>query len=333
MMKTIFSGIQPTGGIHLGNYAGAISNWVNLQSADTKNIYCIVDLHAITVFQDPKELHYNTLKAASLIIAAGINPEKSVLFVQSHNGDHAELAWMLNCVARIGWLNRMTQFKDKAGKNKENSSVGLYVYPNLMAADILLYDTDSVPVGEDQKQHIELARDIAIKFNNDYTSIFKVPEPLILKENARVMSLRDGTKKMSKSDPSDFAKILLDDTNEEIISKIMKAKTDSLPFPSIGEGLSERPEVNNLLSIYTFTTKMPREKVISMYESKGFVEFKKDLADSLVQTIAPIREKQIDLFKNQDYLLSILKQGAAQSREISGKKLQEAKAAMGFVKC
>jgi tryptophanyl-tRNA synthetase len=332
-MKTIFSGIQPTGGIHLGNYAGAISNWVNLQSADTKNIYCIVDLHAITVFQDPKELHYNTLKAASLIIAAGINPEKSVLFVQSHNGDHAELAWMLNCVARIGWLNRMTQFKDKAGKNKENSSVGLYVYPNLMAADILLYDTDSVPVGEDQKQHIELARDIAIKFNNDYTSIFKVPEPLILKENARVMSLRDGTKKMSKSDPSDFAKILLDDTNEEIISKIMKAKTDSLPFPSIGEGLSERPEVNNLLSIYTFTTKMPREKVISMYESKGFVEFKKDLADSLVQTIAPIREKQIDLFKNQDYLLSILKQGAAQSREISGKKLQEAKAAMGFVKC
>jgi len=330
-MQTIFSGIQPTGGIHLGNYAGAISNWVNLQTNDVQNIYCIVDLHAITVFQNPVELRHNILKAASLIIAAGVNPEKSILFAQSSNSNHAELAWMLNCVARIGWLNRMTQFKDKAGKNKENSSVGLYVYPNLMAADILLYNTDLVPVGEDQKQHIELARDIAIKFNNDYRAIFKIPEPLILKENARIMSLRDGTKKMSKSDPSDFAKILLDDADEDIISKIMKAKTDSLPFPSVEENLNERPEVNNLLNIYAFAAKMSREKIISAYESKGFVEFKKDLAELLVSVIAPIRKKQVDLFKNQDYLLDILNKGNHQAASISSKKLLEVKEAMGFV--
>ncbi|MDR0484912.1 MAG: tryptophan--tRNA ligase [Alphaproteobacteria bacterium] len=330
-MKTVFSGIQPTGGIHLGNYVGAINNWVNLQSKDVKNIYCIVDLHAITVFQDPKELHQNILKAAAILIACGINPEESTLFVQSSNGDHAELAWLLNCVARIGWLNRMTQFKDKAGKNRENSSVGLYAYPNLMAADILLYNTDTVPVGEDQKQHIELARDIAIKFNNDYAETFKIPEPLIIKENARIMSLKDGTKKMSKSDPSDFSKISLEDRDEDIVSKIMKAKTDSMPFPSVGEDLSDRPEINNLLNIYSFSSKLSREEIISSYVGKSFVDFKKDLADRLVSIISPIRNKQIDLFKNQDYLLSILKKGSNQAQEISNKKLLEAKKAMGFV--
>lgn len=331
-MKTIFSGIQPTGNIQLGNYIGSISNWVALQSNDCTNIYSVVDLHAITMFQPPKELRDNILSVAAFIIACGINPEKSILFVQSSNEDHAELAWILNCVARMGWLNRMTQFKDKAGKNKEKSSVGLYVYPNLQAADILLYDTDIVPVGEDQKQHIELTRDIAEKFNRDYDcNVFKIPEDLIIKETARIMSLRDATKKMSKSDPVDGAKIMLSDSDDSIASKIMKSKTDSLPFPVIGEDLSERFEIKNLLNIYSFCSKSSRETILKDYEGKGFAEFKKDLAEMVVALISPIRNKQVDLFKNQDYLLDILKNGSIKSKEISNKKIQQVKEAMGFI--
>lgn len=331
-MKTIFSGIQPTGNIHLGNYIGAINNWVSLQSNDAHNIYSIVDLHAITIFQDPKELKENVMKLASFIIACGIDPEKSILFAQSSNEDHAELSWVLNCVARIGWLNRMTQFKDKAGKNKEKSSVGLYIYPVLQAADILLYDADLVPVGEDQKQHIELTRDIGEKFNRDFDKeVFKIPEPLILKETARIMSLKDGTKKMSKSDPSEASKIMLSDSDEEILSKIKKSKTDSLPFPVIGEDLSERPEINNLLNIYSFCSQTSRDSIMKDYEGKGFAEFKNDLAERLVSIISPIRNKQVDLFKNQDYLLDILKKGSIKSKEISSKKIALVKEAVGFI--
>ena len=331
-MKTVFSGIQPTGDIQLGNYIGAINNWVSLQSADVNNIYSIVDLHAITMFQDPKELKNNVIKLTSFIIACGIDPEKSILFAQSSNEDHAELSWILNCVARMGWLNRMTQFKDKAGKDKEKSSVGLYIYPILQAADILLYDTDVVPVGEDQKQHIELTRDIAEKFNRDFNvDIFKIPEPHILKETARIMSLRDGTKKMSKSDPSDASKIMFSDLDEDILNKVKRAKTDSLPFPVIGEDLGERSEINNLLNIYSFCSKTSRDDIIIDYEGKGFAEFKNDLAERLVSIISPIRNKQIDLFKNQDYLLDILKNGSRKSKEISAKKIKAVKEAVGFI--
>ncbi len=331
-MKTIFSGIQPTGNIQLGNYIGAINNWVSLQSNDVNNIYTIVDLHAITVFQDPKELRNNILKITAFIIACGIDPKKSILFVQSSNGDHTELSWILNCVARIGWLNRMTQFKDKAGENKEKSSVGLYVYPNLQAADILLYDTDIVPVGEDQKQHIELTRDIAEKFNRDYNcNLFKIPNDMIIKETARIMSLKDGTKKMSKSDPVEASKIMLSDSDDVIVSKIMKSKTDSLPFPTLEENLSERAEINNLLNIYSFCSKTARENILSVYEGKGFAEFKKDLADKLVDLISPIRNRQVDLFKNQDYLIDILKTGSIRSKEISNKKMKSIKEAVGFI--
>lgn len=331
-MKTIFSGIQPTGSIQLGNYIGAINNWVSLQSESVSNIYSIVDLHAITVFQDPKELRKNVMELASFLIACGINPEKSILFAQSTNEDHVELSWILNCVARIGWLNRMTQFKDKAGKNREQSSVGLYVYPNLMAADILLYDADLVPVGDDQKQHIELTRDIAEKFNRDYlVDIFKIPEPLIVKETARIMSLKDGTKKMSKSDPSEASKIMLSDSDEDILNKIKKSKTDSLPFPVIGEDLTERPEINNLLNIYSFCSQTSRDNIMKQYEGKGFAEFKSDLAERLVSIISPIRNKQVDLFKNQDYLLDILKKGSIKSKEISAKKMKLVKEAVGFI--
>ena len=249
--ERIFSGVQPTGNLHLGNYLGAIKNFVDLQKK-MECIYCVVDLHAITVFQDPKELKKNILDTTAGFVACGLDFKKSIIFNQSSVSGHAELAWILNCVSRVGWMNRMTQFKEKAGKNKENASVGLYVYPNLMAADILLYKATHVPVGDDQKQHLELARDIAQKFNNDFKSnnFFPIPEPLIQKKLSRVMSLRDGTKKMSKSEESDYSRIDLQDTEDEITKKIKKAKTDSSPIPSKVDDLKNRPEALNLINIY-----------------------------------------------------------------------------------
>ena len=263
-MKRVFSGVQPTGNLHLGNYLGAIRNWVALQD-DHECIYCVVDLHAITVFQDPAELTASTREVAAGLIAAGIDPEKHILFNQSQNPDHASLAWVFNCVARLGWLNRMTQFKEKAGKHRENASVGLYAYPNLMAADILAYQATHVPVGEDQKQHLELARDIAQKFNNDFkTDIFPQPEPLILGAAARVMSLRDGSNKMSKSDPSEYSRINFTDTADDIAQKIRKAKTDPEPLPSSSEGLEGRPEAENLIGIFAALSNMSRDDVLAV---------------------------------------------------------------------
>ena len=252
-VKKIFSGVQPTGNLHLGNYIGAIKNFVDLQNEDNECIFCVVDLHAITVKQDPKILKQNIRETAATFLACGINPKKSIIFNQSSVPAHSEVSWLLSCVARMGWLNRMTQFKEKAGKDKEKASVGLYIYPILMAADILLYDATHVPVGEDQKQHLELARDISKKFNTDFDApeFFKIPEPLIQKNFARIMSLKDGKKKMSKSDPSELSRINLTDTDSDIINKIKKAKTDTNPFPTNTNNLKSRPEIENLIGIYS----------------------------------------------------------------------------------
>ena len=251
-VKKIFSGVQPTGNLHLGNYIGAIKNFVDLQNENNECIFCVVDLHAVTVKQDPKILKQNIRETAATFLACGINPKKSIIFNQSSVSAHSEVSWLLSCVARMGWLNRMTQFKEKAGKDKEKASVGLYIYPILMAADILLYDATHVPVGEDQKQHLELARDISKKFNTDFDApdFFKIPEPLIQKNFARIMSLKDGNKKMSKSDPSELSRINLTDTESEIINKIKKAKTDNSLFPTNGNNLKSRPEIENLIVIY-----------------------------------------------------------------------------------
>ena len=281
MSKKIFSGVQPTGNLHLGNYIGAIKNFVELQNEkDNKCVFCVVDLHAITVKQDPKTLKNNIRETTAAFLASGIDPKKSIIFNQSLVAAHAEGSWMLGCIARMGWLNRMTQFKDKAGKNSENVSVGLYSYPTLMAADILIYLATHVPVGEDQKQHLELTRDIAQKFNNDFKNdLFPIPEPLILGEAKRVMSLRDGTKKMSKSDPSDYSRIMLSDSKENIIQKIKKAKTDPLPLPENLEDAKKRPEAMNLLTIFAALSNTDAEKVILDYAGKDFSKFKNDLGD------------------------------------------------------
>jgi len=283
----VFSGVQPTGNLHLGNYLGAIVRFVDLQE-DHECIYCVVDMHAITVWQDPEELTRNIREVTAAFIAAGIDPEKQIIFNQSRVSGHAELAWVFNCVARIGWLNRMTQFKEKAGKNREKASVGLYDYPVLMAADILLYHADKVPVGEDQKQHLELTRDIAQKFNNDYAQrirqlglgeeFFPLPEPVITGPATRVMSLKDGTKKMSKSDPSDLSRINLSDDADAIARKIRKAKTDPEPLPESVEGLKERPEAANLVGIYAALAGIPKEKVLEEFGGRGFADFKPALA-------------------------------------------------------
>ena len=273
MGKKIFSGVQPTGNLHLGNYLGAIKNFVDLNNdKDNKCIFCVVDLHAITVRQDPKELKNNIRETVATFIASGIDPKKSIIFNQSRVAAHAEGAWILSCVARMGWLNRMTQFKEKAGKDKEKASIGLYSYPVLMAADILLYDATHVPVGDDQKQHLELCRDIAQKFNNDFEveNFLQVPEPLIQKEFSRIMSLKDGTKKMSKSDPSDLSRINLTDNKETIINKIRKAKTDTKPLPDNEIDLNKRPEVENLLGIYSSLNKSTLDKTIQTFEGKNF---------------------------------------------------------------
>lgn len=329
-METIFSGIQPTSEVHLGNYIGAIANWVDFQTnPNYKNIYCIVDLHALTVFIEPKELQSNTLNLASLLLACGIDPKKSLLFLQSSNQNHSELAWLLNCVARMGWLNRMTQFKDKVGKNQEQSSVGLFAYPNLMAADILLYDTNRVPTGADQKQHIELCRDIAEKFNKDYANIFTVPQPLINENTARIMSLKDPTKKMSKSEPVASAKILFSDSNEVILKKIMKATTDS-HLINHDTSLSERAGFNNLLNIYAFCAKQSKEELINKYEGQGFSQFKQDLAEHLIGLITPIREKYFEFLGNKDYVVSILKDSGEKAKELSSLKIQKVRESMGL---
>ena len=327
----VFSGIQPTGEIHLGNYMGAIANWVALQQELYANIYCIVDLHAITVFQDPKELQLNILKMASFLVASGIDPSLSLLFVQSSNPYHSELSWLLNCVVRIGWLNRMTQFKDKAGKNKEQQSVGLYTYPVLQSADILLYNSNFVPVGEDQKQHIELCRDIALKFNRDYnTNTLSIPEPLISNVVGRVMSLRDPTKKMSKSDPSAYAKVLFSDSNDDINNKIIKATTDSLPMPNSIVALENRDAVKNLLGIYSFIEKISMEDAILKFQGQGMSSFKEQLIDSIISLVEPIRKKQDDLLQNPDYILSILKDGGEKAVALSHNNITKIKEIMGI---
>ena len=333
--KRIFSGVQPTGNLHLGNYLGAIKNWVNLQN-DISSIFSIVDLHAITVPQEPLKLKSSTHEVAAAIIASGIDIDKSILFNQSSVKEHSELAWILNCVFRIGWLNRMTQFKEKAGKNKENATVGLYGYPVLMAADILLYKSTHVPVGDDQKQHIELARDIASSFNNMFTSdneedFFTLPEPQIIGEAKRVMSLRDGTKKMSKSDASDASRINLTDTKEEISNKIKKAKTDPHPLPSTLQELKDRPEAHNLLSIYSSLSDQTLEKVLKEFSGKGFSYFKPKLIDLAVETLNPISLEMRNLLKDTNQIDKILKNGAQKAREIAEPVLKDIKNLVGFV--
>jgi len=330
--EVVFSGVQPTGNLHIGNYLGAMKNFVKLQKK-MECIYCVVDLHAITVFQDPKELHTNILETTAGFLACGLDFKKSIIFNQSSVSGHAELAWIFNCISRVGWMNRMTQFKEKAGSNKENASVGLYVYPNLMAADILLYMATHVPVGDDQKQHLELARDIAQKFNNDFkiNNFFPIPEPLIQKKISRVMSLRDGKKKMSKSEESDYSRINLSDSEDIIRKKIKKAKTDSLPIPNKIEDLKNRPEALNLLNIYSSLTDSTLEKTLNEISGKDFSKFKENLSDVLIETICPIGKKIKDLKNDKSYLLKILNEGSSKAREIADKNLSKIKKILGFI--
>ena len=330
--KLVFSGVQPTGNLHLGNYLGAMKNFVDLQKT-MSCIYCVVDLHAITTFKDPTELRENILDTAAGFLACGLDFNKSIIFNQSSVSGHSELAWILNCISRVGWMNRMTQFKEKAGLNKENASVGLYVYPNLMAADILLYKATHVPVGDDQKQHLELARDIAQKFNNDFKSadFFPLPEPLIQKKLSRVMSLRDGKKKMSKSEESDYSRIDLKDTEDDIRKKIKKAKTDSSPIPEQVSELSNRPEALNLLNIYSFLTNSNLESTLKEMQGKDFSKFKDALSDVIISTVCPIGIKINKLKKDKSYLIKILKEGTHKASEIASKNLKEVKQIVGFV--
>ena len=333
MGKKIFSGVQPTGNLHLGNYLGAIKNFVEL-SNDKNNecIFCVVDLHAITVSQDPKELRDNIRETVATFIASGIDPERNIIFNQSKVSAHSEAAWILSCIARMGWLNRMTQFKEKAGKDKEKASIGLYSYPVLMAADILLYDTSHVPVGDDQKQHLELSRDIAQKFNNDFNvdQFFKVPEPLIQKEFSRIMSLKDGLKKMSKSEISDQSRINLTDDKDQIINKIKKAKTDALPMPSSSKELLKRPEVKNLIGIYSSLTDLNFDKVIKEFSGKNFSDFKESLSQVLVDKIIPISVEIKKLLQDRNYLDEILLDGSKKADKIASQKMKKIHEIIGF---
>ena len=329
--KRILSGVQPSGDLHLGNYLGAIKNFVTLQK-EYECFFCVVDLHAITVWQDPKVLANKTREVTAAFIASGIDPNQNNIFVQSQVPQHAQLGWLFNCVARMGWLNRMTQFKDKAGKNSENVSVGLFSYPTLMAADILIYLATHVPVGDDQKQHLELTRDIAQKFNNDFkTDFFPIPEPLILGEATRVMSLRDGSKKMSKSDPSDYSRIMLTDTAENITQKIKKAKTDPEPLPQDKTGLEKRPEAENLISIFASLQDTSIESVVKDYAGKEFSTFKKDLADLSVSKLEPITSEMNKLMSDVSYIDSILKQGQDNAIAVAEPVLQKTKEIIGFL--
>ena len=332
MTKRVFSGIQPTGNLHLGNYLGAIRNWVRWQD-EAPCIFSVVDLHAITVRQNPAELRAQTREMAAAILAAGVDPAKAVLFNQSAVRAHAELCWVLNCVARIGWLNRMTQFKEKAGKDREGASVGLYVYPVLQAADILVYLATHVPVGEDQKQHIELARDIAQKFNNDYeTELFVLPEPVITGPATRVMSLRDGTKKMSKSDPSDMSRINLTDTADDIVSKIKKAKTDPEVLPESVEGLEGRPEAQNLVGINAALAETTPQAVLAEFAGKGFGVFKPALAELTVSRLAPIATRFRELLADPAYVDSVLREGAEKADAIARPVLDKVYDTVGFLR-
>ena len=334
MNKKIFSGVQPTGNLHLGNYLGAIKNFVELNN-DNNNacIFCVVDLHAITVKQNPIELKNNIRETVATFVASGIDPKKSIIFNQSSVTAHAEGAWILGCIAPMGWLNRMTQFKEKAGKDKEKASIGLYSYPVLMAADILLYDATHVPVGDDQKQHLELCRDIAQKFNNDFQleNFFQVPEPLIQKEFSRIMSLKDGSKKMSKSDLSDLSRINLTDDKDQIVNKIKKAKTDPFLMPEDLKGLDERLEAKNLLGIYSSLTNSTLQNSISIFAGKNFSEFKDKLSDELVNKIDPISKEIKKLLGDQQYLDKILIDGVKKANEIASKKIERMKEIVGFL--
>ena len=333
MAKKIFSGVQPTGNLHLGNYLGAIKNFVELQNEKDNNcIYCVVDLHAITLKQDPKELKNNIRETAATFIASGLNPKKSILFNQSLVPAHSEGSWILSCIGRMGWLNRMTQFKEKAGKDKEKASVGLYIYPILMAADIMLYDATHVPVGDDQKQHLELCRDIAQKFNNDYNveDFLVPPEPLIQKQFSRIMSLKDGSKKMSKSDVSDLSRINLKDSKDLIINKIKKAKTDPHPIPNIVEELENRPEAENLLGIYTSLKNQSINNTLKEFGGKNFSEFKTNLSEQLIDKISPIAKEINKLLNDPSYLDKILLAGAEKANDIAENKVREMKKIIGF---
>ena len=331
-MNRIFSGVQPTGNLHLGNYLGAIRNWVRLQD-DYACIFCVVDLHAITQWQEPAELRASTREVTAGMIASGIKPERCILFNQSQVSAHAELAWIFNCVARMGWLNRMTQFKEKAGKHRENASAGLYVYPNLMAADILLYKATHVPVGEDQKQHLELCRDIAQKFNNDYkVAFFPLIEPIILGEASRVMSLRDGTKKMSKSDASDYSRINMTDDADAIAQKIRKAKTDPDPLPGDPVELVNRPEAANLVGIYAALADLATADVCLRYDGAMFSKFKEELAELAVEKLGPIGAEMKRLKADAAYVHGILKAGAERAREIATPILGEVQEIVGFLR-
>ena len=333
MSKKIFSGVQPTGNLHLGNYLGAIKNFVDLNN-DSNNecVFCVVDLHAITVKQNPKELKSNIQETVATFIASGIDPNRSIIFNQSGVPAHAEGAWILSCIARMGWLNRMTQFKEKAGKDKEKASVGLYSYPVLMAADILLYDATHVPVGDDQKQHLELCRDIAQKFNTDFEmeNFLQVPEPLIQREFSRIMSLKDGSKKMSKSELSDLSRINLTDNSDLIINKIKKAKTDPLPMPNSTKDLDERLEAKNLLGIYSSLTNSTMEKSVEIFAGKNFSEFKEKLSEVLVDRIQPITLEIKKLLNDKSYLDKTLLEGVERADNIASQKIKRIKEIVGF---
>ena len=331
-MNRIFSGVQPTGNLHLGNYLGAIRNWVNLQD-DYDCIFCIVDLHAITAPQDPEQLRANTREVAAAYLAAGIDPEKCIIFNQSSVPGHSELAWLFACVTPLGWLNRMTQFKEKAGKHRENAALGLYAYPVLMASDILLYKATHVPVGEDQKQHLELARDIAGAFNRQYgTEYFPLPEPQILGEGTRVMSFRDGTSKMSKSDPSDYSRINMTDDADSIALKVRKARTDPEPLPESVEGLEGRPEADNLVGIFAALSNTSRAQVLDKFGGKMFSEFKGALADLAVETLGPVGAEMQRLLDEPGHVDGVLHRGAERAGEIAHHHLSEIHRIVGLLR-
>lgn len=332
MKKRILSGIQPTGQLHIGNYLGAIVQWVKLQEEKAECLYSIVDLHAITVWQDPKELQRNIREVTAAVIASGIDPKQSIIFAQSSVRAHAELAWIMNSVARIGWLNRMTQFKDKVGKHKEKASLGLYAYPCLMAADILTYKATHIPVGEDQKQHLELTRDIAQKFNNDYeVDHFPIVEPLIMGTATRIMSLRDGQRKMGKSDSSDYSRLHLADSNDELALKIRKAKTDPEPLPEKFEDLNDRAEAKNLVNLYAALAEISTEAVCAEFAGKNFSEFKPKLSELVVDRLAPIRDKMQLLLKDTNEIDKILREGAERATAIADPILKETQKIVGLM--
>jgi len=330
--KLVFSGVQPTGNLHLGNYLGAVKKFVLLQK-EMKCIYCVVDLHAITVFQNPSNLANNVLETTASFLAAGIDPNKSIIFNQSAVSGHSELAWILNCISRMGWLNRMTQFKDKAGSDREKASVGLYIYPNLMAADILLYKATHIPVGADQKQHLELSRDIAQKFNHDFRceNFFPLPEPLISKNISRIMSLRDGTKKMSKSEESDYSRINLKDSADEINKKIKKAKSDSGPIPNNLKSLEKKPEALNLLTIYSELSKSNLEDTLKEMAGKEYSFLKTKLAEILISEITPIGKEIKKLLDDKSHLKQVLKKGSEKASIIAEENLKNIRDIVGLI--